>query len=429
MKITIMAIGTLGDVEPFIVLAEGLIKNGHTVNIATGVDFEASVRERNVAYNPIRFNYKEVLNTSDSKAAVAGDQEAKKRLDRDVFKPSKMRILEDIWLSAQGTETIICNSLLFHSYYIAEKLNIPLIVATCSPFLSPTASFPFMYLTTKNLGGFLNKLSYLLIRKTTMEDYPFIKQWCKETLKIKPGPSFKNYLCRNGRPLPMLYHFSPLLFPKPDDWHEDTFMSGYWYSAHNKDWEPSSELVDFLSKGTTPIYIGFGSMITSHQEHISRLVISALQKVGERAIICSGDGGIVDVGMPESVYYTDFIPFDWLFPRVKAVVHHGGLGTTSLGLKYGKPTVICPVIPDQAFWGKVVYELGVSPPPFPRLYTGLTSDLLADALKIVTTDESMRRRADKLGENIRQEDGFGNAIKFINKQIDNWYKNKEGVFL
>ena len=107
----------------------------------------------------------------------------------------------------------------------------------------------------------------------------------------------------------------------------------------------------------------------------------------------------------------DSIPYSWLFPRLAAVVHHGGAGTTSAGLRASVPSIVIPFFGDQPFWGQRVSELGVGPPPIPR--KKLTVERLAQAIQDTVTDEGMRQRAADLGSIIQAEDGVANAVDII----------------
>jgi UDP:flavonoid glycosyltransferase YjiC (YdhE family) len=108
---------------------------------------------------------------------------------------------------------------------------------------------------------------------------------------------------------------------------------------------------------------------------------------------------------------TGSIPHAWLFPRMAAVVHHAGVGTTAAGLRAGVPSIAVPYFGDQPYWGRRIAELGVGPQPIPR--SRLTADRLALALRSATTDAAMQGRAARLGEAIRGEDGIGNAVRVI----------------
>src|SRR5713226_6513996 len=102
------------------------------------------------------------------------------------------------------------------------------------------------------------------------------------------------------------------------------------------------------------------------------------------------------------------VPHSWLFPRVSAVVHHGGAGTTGAGLRAGVPSIVTPFVADQPNWAGRIEALGVGPRPIP--FRELTADLLADAIRQATSDTAMRQRASDLGEQIRSEDGIGTTV-------------------
>ena len=110
------------------------------------------------------------------------------------------------------------------------------------------------------------------------------------------------------------------------------------------------------------------------------------------------------------------VPHDWLFERVTAVVHHGGAGTTAAGLRAGKPTVICPFMGDQPFWGRRVVALGVGAGPVPQ--KKLNAENLAEAIQTVTSDKQIQERAATLGEKIRAEDGITKSIEFIESYVN-----------
>ncbi len=169
----------------------------------------------------------------------------------------------------------------------------------------------------------------------------------------------------------------------------------------------------FLDAGDPPVYVGFGSMSGRDPQHLTKLVIDALQQAGVRGLIATGWGGLTAADLPETIFKIDSVPHDWLFPRVAAVVHHGGAGTTAAGLRAGRPTVICPFIVDQPFWGRRVHELGAGAAPIPQKQ--LTAENLAAAIREVTSDPTIHRKAEVLGEQIRQEDGIGIAVNLIEK--------------
>jgi sterol 3beta-glucosyltransferase len=239
-----------------------------------------------------------------------------------------------------------------------------------------------------------------------------VNQWRKETLKLPHRSLFASELVRaDGRPVPVLLSFSPNVVPPPPDWPESVQVTGYWFLDEGRTWQPPSCLLEFLAAGSPPVFIGFGSMAGRNPTKTARVVLDALAQSGQRGLIVTGWGGLSIPNPPPEVHVTEFVPYDWLLPRVAAVVHHGGAGTTAAGLRAGNPTLICPFVADQPFWGRRVEELGVGPSPIPQ--RKLTADNLARAMREAVTNTQMQERAAMLGAKIQAEDGLGNAMAFI----------------
>jgi UDP:flavonoid glycosyltransferase YjiC (YdhE family) len=208
-----------------------------------------------------------------------------------------------------------------------------------------------------------------------------------------------------------LYPYSPAVLPTPADWDASSVATGYWFLPRDGDWQPDPALVDFLASGPPPVYVGFGSMPSEDAAAKTQVVLDALAQAGQRGVVATGWGGLTLANAPRDVFALDAAPHDWLFPRMAAVVHHGGAGTTAAGLAAGAPTVICPFFGDQPFWGRRVAALGVGPAPIPQ--KKLTAARLAAALRTVAEDAAMRMRAQTLGEAIRSEDGVGRAVALL----------------
>jgi UDP:flavonoid glycosyltransferase YjiC (YdhE family) len=152
-------------------------------------------------------------------------------------------------------------------------------------------------------------------------------------------------------------------------------------------------------------------MVNRKPEETADLVLQALARTGRRGILSSGWGSLKKEELPETVFMIGSIPHTWLFPKMAAVVHHGGVGTTAAGLRAGIPAIVTPFMGDQPFWGQRIYELGVGPRPIPR--RRLTVDRLAESIRIAVSDTGMQRKATRLGEDIRAEDGIARAVDVL----------------
>jgi UDP:flavonoid glycosyltransferase YjiC (YdhE family) len=129
---------------------------------------------------------------------------------------------------------------------------------------------------------------------------------------------------------PYTYLFSPGLVPKPNDWGPEIDIAGFVYLDLADSFEPPESLTKFLDAGEPPVYIGFGSIVVDDPDRFTALIFEAVIKTGVRALVSKGWGGLGVGDVPDSVYMLENTPHDWLFPRVSAVVHHGGAGESTL---------------------------------------------------------------------------------------------------
>ena len=216
--------------------------------------------------------------------------------------------------------------------------------------------------------------------------------------------------------VPYTYLWSPSLVPKPPDWGPEIDITGFVFLDLASSFKPPESLVKFLDDGEPPVYIGFGSIVVDDADKFTKLIFEAVKKAGVRALVSKGWGKLGDEDYtPENVYMLENTPHDWLFPRVSAVVHHGGAGSTAIGLKCGKPTLIVPFFGDQPFWGAMVAKSGAGAEPIP--YKKLTSDKLAAGIERLLTPE-VQRMAEKIAKNIADEgDGALNAVKSFHRSL------------
>ncbi len=415
MKITVFTAGSRGDIQPCVVLSRGLQQAGYRVCLAAPQDFAGFIQKHEVGFYPLRGDVQQIMASDTGRRFMetGGANPIKSiRAVRAMIGPVVMRMVEDAYAACRDAEALICLGVLSSfGHSIAEALNIPLVDIEPTPLL-PTRAFPApSWPIQRNLGGLHNYCSGMAMLQVIWLWYsPFVNEF-RQRLGLSTYTAARFY--RALRSTPMLSAYSPSLIPHPADWPESVHITGYFFLDSQADWQPSSELKAFLDAGDPPVYIGFGSMAGRNPEQLARLILEALAKSGQRGLLLTGWGGLRTELVPDNVYVVDAAPHSWLFPRMAAVVHHGGAGTTAEGLRAGVPTVIVPFVLDQPFWGARVKALGLGPDPIPQ--KNLTADRLADAIRIAVTDPGMKRRANACGEAIRAENGIGNAVKIIQR--------------
>jgi sterol 3beta-glucosyltransferase len=415
LRIAILATGSRGDVEPYIALGKALKEKGSYVRILSHQNFSQLVNSYGLEFWPITGNVQE----------IAQSCEMSKRIEKGSFlsvisqmkKDAKTQAIEAVKKgtdACEGIDIILAGLAgLFTGYTLAEKHNIPLTQVYYIP-LTPTRSFPsfLFYKMPKWTGSFANKLSFHITRQIIWQGFRSVDNLTrKEILHLKKAPLWGPYRKLSDKDQPVLYGYSPSLLPTASDWDANTHVTGFWFLEEPTDWKPPQELLDFLESGDPPIYIGFGSMSSKNPEETTKLVLAALEETDQRAIVSSGWNGLTRKDLLSSVFMIDTVPFSWLFPKMAAIVHHGGAGTTHHGVRAGVPSIVIPFFADQPFWGNRIKELGVGPGPIPR--KRLTAKRLASAISIAVTDIDMRRRAKDLGAKVREEKGLETAVKII----------------
>ena len=415
-NVTIFAFGSRGDVQPYIPLGQRLQQAGYTVTVLAGDEFRDFVTGAGLTFHPLGFRVREGISESEAARAILEGRRSLIRGMRDLIRTVGAvveQMLASTWQACQHADAIIFSTLGLSAYHAAEKLNVPAFWALTMPAFSRTGSFPsplFPLLPVEN--GWINRTTHLAAEVAWQQlTGRSFNTWRRNSLQLPRMRLMRwPYARLNGKPLPRLYHFSPAVIPRPPDWDEHAHVTGYWF-LDEPDWQPPPGLLDFLERGPPPVYVGFGSMAERRAEEVTALVVQALALSGQRGLLLTGWAGIGAVDLPDTVFRLDAAPHGWLFPRMAAVVHHGGAGTVAAGLRAGAPSILVPFAGDQPFWARQVGKLGVGPAPIPR--RSLTADRLAEAIRVAISDTEIRRKAAALGERIRAEDGIGQAVKII----------------
>jgi sterol 3beta-glucosyltransferase len=264
-------------------------------------------------------------------------------------------------------------------------------------------------------GNSLNRLSFHAMRQMMWQSFKASDITARQQLGMRKGSFWGPWADFDRNAEPVLYGYSQYVLPRPSDWAANLHVTGYWFWEGPQTWTPPADLVEFLQAGPPPVYIGFGSMVNRNPQQVAQIALDALAISGQRGVVSAGWGGLDSSDLPPTVHAISQLPHSWLFPRMAAVVHHGGAGTTSAGLQAGVPSIIVPFMSEQAFWGRRVAQLGVGPRPIPRKQ--LSSASLAAAITEAVTNAAMQQRSADLGALIRTEDGIANAVAVVKKTL------------
>ncbi|MFZ4814082.1 MAG: glycosyltransferase [Phototrophicaceae bacterium] len=416
MTIAIVASGSRGDVQPYVALAKGLHSAGYPVRVLTSDDFASLVTGAGLEFCSIGTSIEAMLQSDEWRKTTEDGNFIKilARMNAEM-KHRAHELVQPMISALEGSQLMIAGMAgITGAFSIAEKLNIPMIQAYVFP-LTPTDAFSSPLTPSLPFGNTFNRLSFGVMQQALWQMGRTSDATARRELGMANGSFWGPFGALQRRGVPLMYGYSPQVLPRPQDWDANTHITGYWFLDPPDGWVAPQALTDFLQAGDAPVYIGFGSMGNRNPEQITALTLKALELSGQRGILASGWGGLSATDLPDNVHMLASVPHSWLFPRMAAVVHHGGAGTTAAGLTAGVPSVVIPFFGDQPFWGQRVYQLGVGPKPMARQQ--LTAEGLAALITQAVTDGAMRGRAAALGERIRAEDGIGQAVALVQQML------------
>lgn len=409
MRIAMIALDTRGGIQPYAALALGLRSAGHDVRLLAPEDFADRLSRYGITVVPMTGSAEQTARSARGVAEMSRTQRIRvmrEHTGNQVVGPARdmLAACADADLITGGVGGMVAG------LPIAEKLGVPLLEAHLQPLGPPTAAFPGVL--TPHVPLWTGKAGRRLSHRLTAVALrmPFAAATARVRTEVLGLPARPDPRRDPRRGLPSVYGYSRYVVPDAPEWGPDRHVTGYWILPAHPEWTPPARLREFLAAGPPPVCVGFGSMAGKDPAALTRLVTDAVRHAGVRAVLLSGWGGLQeDAVRHDDVLVLDEAPHDWLLPRCAAVVHHGGAGTTGAGFAAGIPQIVVPYGVDQPFWGSRVAALGVGAAPIPR--RRLTTDSLADAVRVVTTDGDMRRRAAELGRRVRSEDGVHKAAE------------------
>ena len=443
LNIVIMVIGSRGDAQPFLKIGKVLKEQyGHRVRIATHPAFREFVeKDSGLEFFSVGGDPSELMAFMVKNPGLIPTIETVKAGDIGKRRAAMAEMFDGFWracinatddehdkqnLKMMGAkdpfvaDAIIANPPSFAHIHCAEALGIPVHLMFTFPY-TPTQAFPHPLASIKRSNvdpGYTNFISYPLVEMMVWQGLgDLVNEFRVKTLALDPVSTLWAPGATYRLHVPFTYLWSPGLVPKPADWGSEIDIAGFVFLDLASTFKPPKELEEFLAKGEMPIYIGFGSIVVDDANRFTQMIFEAVEMAGVRALVSKGWGGLGadQLDVPENIFLLDNTPHDWLFPKIKACVIHGGAGTTAIALKCGKPTMVVPFFGDQFFWGKMMDNAGAGPEPIP--YKDLTAEKLAEGIEYLLTDEAAEAAA-SIAEGIALEgDGAENAVKDFNRQM------------
>ncbi|MBA9037382.1 sterol 3beta-glucosyltransferase [Bacillus aryabhattai] len=415
MLITMLTTGTRGDTQPFMALGLELKKKGYRVRIAASEAYQDFIESYGFEYAMLRGDVSKIIESGAADDAINADNPLKffSSLKNEKMMGMMVNIQKDLHKACKGAGAIVYHPGAAIGYFAAKEMNIPSILA--SPFpMTLTKDYPaLIFYDRPRFGKIYNKLTHHIFEWGFWKvvSGPLKKYWVQQ---YGEGPN--DFSCpypkQRTAANPTIISSSPTVFSVSKDWPEHVHSYGNWFMDSDHSYQPEEKLERFLKAGEPPVYIGFGSVgDKKNAGETAALVIKALKLAGKRGIINTGGSGMNQTEeIAEDILFVKDIPHEWLFPKMSAVVHHGGAGTTAEGLRAGVPSIIVPYGNDQFAWGRKIHELGAGAKAIPR--KELTAEKLSAAISYTQVNE-IQSKAQEIGKQIRAEKGAEKAAQVI----------------
>ena len=412
MKITAIVLGSYGDVTPFIVLGKELSKRGHIFSIATFAEYEKVIWNSGLQFNNISGNSDEIV------SVLLGNSQNTRNDGVNGIKFLLLKypqLYDEFYGACKNSDLIIYMQFGALAYHFADKFGIPVIRTFVFPF-EPTKQYaPLMPHAKRNsiFSYIADCLCSIFMSWASLEEANI---WRKK-LGLKKWHIYNSYKKINGKKIVTLYQYNEILAKPDPKWGKHIFITGNWVESTNTAPQQIEKgLEDFLDKSNDAIYVGFGSMKYKEMDKLYSKIISILVKKNIKAILPVQCKSLVEKMIyknKDNFYFIGFVPFEKIFPKMKAVVHHGGAGTVHSCLAYGIPQLIFAFGADQFFWGQQCHELGIGPEPI-DIKRKIDFHEMEEKILSVVNEDSYRQKAQQLSVYITK-DGAKKAADIIKR--------------
>jgi sterol 3beta-glucosyltransferase len=418
MRITLFAHGTRGDVWPMVSLGWHLAARDHDVTIAVPGEYREFSERAGLRTVTLPLDLAAWFSTREGQQLLhKGGLRLMRRMSGEYSRHADA-LDEGCEAAARGAEALVGNIFTWdRALVLGDALRIPVATVYQVP-IAFSYEYPALVITR-------GKLRHPLLRRASQELAERI--WWHGTARTTRALQRKLGLPRRSKstfrrlqhPGALgLHTVSPSLFPRPTDWGDHLELSGAWEMPpdlrSSLGEEVPTDLQDWLDAGDPPIFFGFGSMPVLDPEPLLEDVTDVTTRLRRRAIVSENCVSAKAAGsLPDHIRAVGAVDHDRLFPQCAAVVHHGGIGSTTASLRAGRPTMVCSVFGDQPWWGNRVQRLGVGAhTPFKKLDRSSLGSGMHTLL-----DPEVRARAAALGAAIEAE---GDGLPAATRRLEDW---------
>jgi len=308
-----------------------------------------------------------------------------------------------------GADLVIGSSLAFALPTVAESMGIEYRYIAFTPQLLPSGYHPFPAFKHHGFPKWFNRMTWRVVKILDRFNLTLMVNKKRKQLGLQSiQDSWLHILGRH-----VFVASDKAISEVPPDIEPTFTQTGYMHLKQPEQYYP--ELDKFLDAGPPPIYAGFGSMPKQDQIRNVATIVEAARLAGQRAVIGKFWDEPSEFSNSDDILFITKYPHLKLFPKMAAVIHHGGAGTTASSAISGVPQIIVPHALDQFYWGHQIHESNLGPKPISRFK--LTSKKLAAAIQECMGNKQIRQNAQNAARMIRQQDSLKITVHEILKSL------------
>jgi rhamnosyltransferase subunit B len=418
MKIVFATFGSLGDLHPYIAVAQELKRRGHNPSIATFAEYREAVETAGVGFAAMRPDAGRFGDKAAMMKRLIDPWRGPELMVRELFMPHLAESYGDLERACAGADLLVTHPLTFAGPLLAQKRGVRWASTSLSPMTLFSAIDPPLFPGAEWMR-WARRLGVAPYRWVFHIPRAIVRRWEQPLREFRAGlglPPADAIAQFEGQFSPRLHLalFSGMLAAPQPDWPPGTVVCGFpRYDGEPPDPHARARLDEFLASGEPPIVFGLGSTAVMVAGNFWRAAIAATEKLGRRAILLTGGAGETGA-VPPSMAVFDYLPYSALFPRAAAIVHSGGIGTLAQALASARPQLITPVAFDQPDNARRAGSLGLARAlPFEKA----TARALARELAIVMAEPAYASRAREVGDALSREDGARAAAAALERAL------------
>ena len=406
MKIILATYGSRGDVQPMLALSLALQSLDHEVLLAAPPEKAAWAKQLGCPFYPLGSDVTAFIDQMENAHTLRHAIPFVPFLQDELI--AQFKLLPEI---IAGADLLIGSSLIFALSTLAESLGITYRFIAFTPQMLPSGYHPFPAFKNQSSPYWYNRMTWQLAGLLNRFSITRLINSHRRRLGLNMiRDAWHNILGQHV----IVASDSAISSIPPDITGPAVTQTGYMHL--NQPNRQMPELDAFLAAGPPPIYAGFGSMPVRDQIRNASVIVEAARSTGQRAVIGKFWDAPAQFSNSSDVFFIQKYPHLKLFPKMAAVIHHGGAGTTATTAVSGVPQIIVPHLLDQYYWGNRIYQSKLGPRPIRR--SELTSQKLAAAIRECLANEQIKQNAKKTSDMIKKRDGLQLTVRELMESLN-----------